>query len=71
MRITNGTAVAAVALSQRGVGFDGALDVFRSDTPVSLRQALMHQVIAWPATTAIMWTVFAVVMGEALLRIFL
>jgi hypothetical protein len=69
--LASGTAVAAVALSRLGVGFDGALDVFRSETPLPLRQALMHQVVAWPATTAIMWTVSLITRGTRRLSTFL
>ena len=65
-----GTAVAAVVLSRLGVGFDGTLDVFRSDAPLPLRQALVHQLVAWPATTAIMWIVSVIARGRRRLSTF-
>ena len=71
MVLAGGTAVAAVALSRLGIGFDGALDVFRSDTPLPIGQALLHQVVAWPATTAIMWSVSAIARGTRRLSTFL
>ena len=55
--LASGISLAAVVLSRLGVGFDGALDVYRSRSPVLLRNALIYQAVAWPLTAAMMWVV--------------
>ncbi len=48
-------AVAGVILSRWRVRFDGALDVHVVRAAVSLRQALIDQLVAWPLTSLLLW----------------
>lgn len=49
------TAVAGMVLSRWHVRFDGALDVHVGRAAVSLRQALLDQMVAWPLTSLVLW----------------
>ena len=48
-------AVAGIVLSRWGVRFDGALDVHVGHAEVSLRQAVLDQLVAWPLTAMVLW----------------
>ena len=59
-----GTALVSLSLSRVGVGFDGAVDIYRSTEPVPFTDAFLHQIVAWPFTAAVMWTGALAVMGH-------
>lgn len=48
-------AITGIVLSRWRVRFDGALDVHVGHATVSLRQAVLDQLVAWPLTSIVLW----------------
>jgi hypothetical protein len=48
-------ALGGVLLSRWGIRFDGALDVHIGRAAVSLRKAIVDQLVAWPLTAVVLW----------------